>query len=111
MEPLGKAVELTRVRRRVGQLGKDRKTLAQRERNDRQVEPVDEAVGDEAASESRSALRGHRFSVLRLQLGDPRDQIAARHIGLRPAFSAGLKGVGLVLNHAGRFKGSLESDH
>ena len=88
----------------MGQRGKDRKTLAQYERMDHQVELVDQAMGDEAASESRAAIGQHRLTVLRLQLGDLRDQIAARHIGLRPAFSAGLKGVGLIPNQAGRFK-------
>ena len=55
----------------MGQLAEDRNPVAQHDRNDRQLELVDEAMGDEAAGESRATIGKHRLSVLRL------DQIEA----------------------------------
>jgi hypothetical protein len=56
-----------------------------------QVVLVDESPGDETAGEAGAAVRNDRLAVLGLQLRDFLRQVAARHIGLRPAFSAGLQ--------------------
>ena len=67
---------------RLSQLGKDRKTLAQYNRNDRRFVLVNQVMGDEAASERRH--RHRRTSAFRPlpSIGDLLDEITARHIGL-----------------------------
>ena len=61
-----------------------------------QVILVDESLGDETAGEAGAAVRDNRPAILSLQRCDFRRQVAARHIGLRPTFTAGLQLRGLA---------------
>ena len=58
---------------------------------------VDQSLGDETAGEAGSAVGEDRLAVLGFQLRDFRRQVAARHIGLRPAPCTGLRSADCVL--------------